>query len=214
MEKLKIITMVLGIIETNTYLVFNPEDGSCAIIDPADRADDIEERIRREKLKPACILLTHGHGDHFKAADEVRRKFEIPVWGLDKEEQVLLDPDRNTSVAFFGKPLSIKLDRVLHDGEEIRLLGKTWRVIATPGHTGGSCCYYIAEDKILLSGDTLFFESYGRCDMPGGDEEAIVSSIREKLFLLPDDVDVYPGHMRVTTIGHEKTFNPLAVSER
>ena len=108
-----------------------------------------------------------------------------------------------------GRAYTVKPNRYLKDGEEITLAGMTCRLIATPGHTAGSCCYYFESDKILISGDTLFQESVGRTDFPGGNAAALVRSVREKLFILPENTHVYPGHMGTTAIGREKEYNPF-----
>ena len=112
--------------------------------------------------------------------------------------------------ASFGHGFTTHADRLLKDGEMLTLLGKTWKVIATPGHTTGSVCYYLDEEDVLFSGDTLFAESLGRTDFPTGSSSRIVASIKEKLFPLRDDIIVYPGHGDPTTIGHEKQYNPVA----
>ena len=108
MKNLKVITMVLGPVSTNTYLVFSRETGACVIVDPADDADRIVERISAEGLKPERILLTHGHSDHFMAADGLREKYHIQVCALDREEKTLLDPELNTSESILGITASVR----------------------------------------------------------------------------------------------------------
>lgn len=103
----------------------------------------------------------------------------------------------------------VKADVYVKDGEEITIAGMTFRLIATPGHTKGSCCYYFEEDKLLISGDTLFQESVGRTDLPTGSMSTLVRSVKEKLLSLPEDVKVYPGHGEATSIGYEKAYNPF-----
>ena len=110
-----------------------------------------------------------------------------------------------------GRACTVSADEYLKDGQEIEVAGMTLQVIATPGHTGGSCCYYLKEAGFLLSGDTLFQESVGRTDFPTGSMSSLVRSIKEKLFVLPDEVKVYPGHGGATTIGYEKENNPFCV---
>ena len=207
---INILYKVLGMVGTNVYFPYNEETRECVIIDPADQADAIIRLIREKDLKPVRILLTHGHFDHFMAMDAVRDHFGIPVYALDLEEQTLSDPDKNGTRGFLGRGMTVKADGFMRDGEKLELLGTEWQVIATPGHTEGSCCFYIPSEKILFAGDTLFCGSYGRCDLPGGSEAAIVRSIRGKLFTLPEDTKVLCGHMGPTTIGTEKKYNPLA----
>ena len=109
-----------------------------------------------------------------------------------------------------GRACTVRANAFLEDGQEMTIEGMTFCVILTPGHTGGSCCYYFAEDDILVSGDTLFQESYGRIDFPTGSGRQMADSVVNILFALPDDTAVYPGHMGDTTIGAEKLYNPLA----
>ena len=109
-----------------------------------------------------------------------------------------------------GPMMSFHADRLVHDGDELELLGYKWKVIATPGHTAGSVCYYLPEEEVLLSGDTLFQDSYGRTDLPTGSSRALVDSVLRKLFILPGDTMVYPGHGEPTTIGYEAQNNPIA----
>ena len=108
----------------------------------------------------------------------------------------------------FGSGFTAKASRLVRDGENLDLLGLTWKVMETPGHTKGSVCYYIAEEEVLLSGDTLFCESYGRTDFPGGSGSQMIQSIG-KLLELPEETMVYPGHEGPTSIGHEKQYNPI-----
>ena len=108
-----------------------------------------------------------------------------------------------------GRPYEVDADVYLRDEEEITIAGITMKVIATPGHTKGSCCYYVREAGMLICGDTLFLESVGRADLPTGNEGTLIRSIRERLFPLPDETVCYPGHGDQTTIGHEKQYNPF-----
>ena len=207
--KLDIKHMVLGPIQTNVYFVSNPETKECVIIDPADNAPRIDLAVRKLGVTPVAILLTHGHFDHITAADEVRKMYGIKIYALDKEEETLKDPYLNGDARFYRRRLTLEADVLFHDGDELEFLGEKWKVIWTPGHTAGSCCFYIEAEKVLFSGDTLFQASYGRYDMPGGCFSDLQVSLKEKLFSLPDDVVAFPGHMEETTIGFEKRYNPI-----
>jgi hydroxyacylglutathione hydrolase len=209
MGMLKIIRRVIGMIGTNCYLVFDEDTKECVIIDPADNAPFILNWCRELSVTPAAVLLTHGHGDHISGVPGFLRAFRVPVYAGKEEEALLSDPSLNLS-ANLGEPVSIKEACWLEDNQEISMLGRLWQVISTPGHTPGSVCYYLEKEKVLFSGDTLFCESYGRTDFPSGSSRALTRSIREKLFILPEDVKVYPGHESETTIGHEKRYNPLS----
>lgn len=209
MGNLRIRTQVLGLIGTNCYLVFDDERKEAVIIDPADNGALILNQCRELDVVPKAVLLTHGHFDHICAVPDLVRAFRIPVYAGEKEMEILKDPSLNLSAAY-GQGVSIRQVEMLSDGQELSLLGRVWRVLATPGHTGGSVCYYLPEDKVLFSGDTLFFESYGRTDFPSGSSRELVDSVVNRLLTLPEEVNVYPGHESQTTIGHEKKYNPLA----
>ena len=134
------------------------------------------------------------------------KEFAIPVYLHEEETAILADQKLNLSY-MFGTNYSYNQVRELKDGELLEVAGLEFQVIHTPGHTAGGCCYYEEAEGVLISGDTLFYRSVGRSDFPTGDMETLVSSIREKLFCLPDDVMVYPGHDRVTCIADEKMGN-------
>lgn len=209
MGKLQVNSRVIGMIGTNCYLVFQQETREAVVIDPAENAPFILNWCKELQVTPVAVLLTHGHGDHIGGVEDLLRAFRVPVYAGKEEEALLKDPYLNLS-ADFGQAVSIKDAVLLEDGQELDLLGCTWKVLATPGHTRGSVCYYLEEEKLLFSGDTLFCESYGRTDFPTGSSRELMRSIQEKLFVLPDEVKVYPGHESDTTIGHEKRYNPLA----
>lgn len=209
MGKIQVNSRVIGMIGTNCYLVFQQETREAVVIDPAENAPFILNWCKELQVTPVAVLLTHGHGDHIGGVEDLLRAFRVPVYAGKEEEALLKDPYLNLS-ADFGQAVSIKDAVLLEDGQELDLLGCTWKVLATPGHTRGSVCYYLEEEKLLFSGDTLFCESYGRTDFPTGSSRELMRSIQEKLLVLPDEVKVYPGHESDTTIGHEKRYNPLA----
>lgn len=200
--------LVVGPVSTNCYLGINEESKEALIVDPGDRADQIQAMIEREGVKPVAILLTHGHFDHMMAAAELRRIYEIPVYAGEKEQEVLESAALNLSTGFIRKAYTMKADHYLSDGEELILAGSRIKVLETPGHTPGGCCYYLAEEGILFSGDTLFCQSVGRTDFPGGSFDEIKKSIKEKLFLLPAETICYCGHGEGTRIGREMERNP------
>lgn len=202
---------VLGPVQTNCYYLFREDTKECVIVDPADEVERIEDFIAKKELKPTAILLTHGHFDHIMAVEPIRKRYDIPVYAAEAERETLADGMLNLSMQMGGGMVSVKADNWLTDGEEIELLGHTVRCILTPGHTVGGMCYYFPQAGILFSGDTLFEESVGRTDFPGGSMSNLIDSIREKLFVLPDAVQVYPGHGLITSIKNEKMFNPFAV---
>ena len=205
---MKIQNFVLGMVGTNCYLVVNEEEKQCILIDPAVYSGEIAEQIRREGLDLRAILLTHGHFDHIMGIDGFRKEFpEIPVYAHREEEALLKDASMNASLEF-GRQYTFSGAAYAEDGDVLDLAGMQFQVIHTPGHTIGGCCYYLQEEKVLFSGDTLFQESIGRTDFPTGNGGQLMRSIREKLFILPEETAVYPGHMERTTIGDEKKYNP------
>lgn len=204
---MKIKNFVIGMIGTNCYLVSNEETGECVLIDPGAYSSDITAYIRGEGLKLQAILLTHGHFDHIMGIDGFLKDFPVPVYAHAKEAVLLTDASMNASQEF-GRQYTYSGASYLEEGQTLDLAGMHFQVIHTPGHTIGGCCYYLEQEKVLFSGDTLFRESLGRTDFPTGDGVQIMRSIREKLFILPEETVVYPGHMESTTIGDEKKYNP------
>ncbi|MCR4671912.1 MAG: MBL fold metallo-hydrolase [Lachnospiraceae bacterium] len=203
-------SFLLGMVGTNCYILTNPDTKESVIVDPADNALRISSYIDGCGYKAAAILLTHGHFDHIMAVDDLRKKYGIPVYAHEDESGTLEDPRINLT-GMYGRGLSVKADSYVKDGQVLDIAGFSIKVLHTPGHTCGSCCYYIESEKLLFSGDTLFRTSVGRTDFPTGSFSAIVRSIREKIFVLPDDVRVLPGHDMETTVGFEKKYNPFVV---
>lgn len=210
MGMLKCEFRVVGEIQTNCYFLYDEETKECVIVDPGYEADKILEFIQKRKLEVKKILLTHGHFDHITAADSLRKKLDVKICAAAAEREILENPQLNASV-MVGNPVSLKVDEWFEDGQEVTVLGQTMRCILTPGHTSGGMCYYFPKAGILFSGDTLFQESVGRTDFPTGSMSQLIASIREKLFVLPDAVRVYPGHGMMTSIQDEKMLNPYAV---
>lgn len=214
MSNFRIKTCVLGPVSTNCYLIYDELDKRAVVVDPADNGSFILEKCKKFGITPEAVLLTHGHFDHIMAADEVRSAFGCKIYAAQEEEKLLLDPELNASVSMGGRQVSLRPDVLVQDGDVLELIGMEWKVIGTPGHTAGSICYYLSEEEVLISGDTLFAGSFGRTDLPTGSMSDIVRSIAEKLLLLPETTMVYPGHGDPTTISYEKSYNPVAVFRR
>lgn len=204
---MKIENYVIGMIGTNCYLVSNEETKECFLVDAADVSQKLVSHIREQGLQLKAILLTHGHFDHIMGIDGLVKEFHVPVYAHQEESVLLNDASVNAS-AMYGCSCTFPNAVYLHDGQILDLARITLKVIYTPGHTIGGCCYYWEEGHVLFSGDTLFHASIGRTDLPTGSEGQLVRSIRGKLFKLPDETRVCPGHMEETTIGYEKRYNP------
>lgn len=213
MSKMRINHYVVGMVQTNCYIVINDETKECFIIDPGASGKQLAEKIRQDNLTPVAVLLTHGHFDHAGGAKTLAEEFGIKIYAHEAEADTLHDPQKNVSW-MVGTKETYDADVFLQDEEVIAFAGFEVKVLHTPGHTEGGCCYYIADERVLFSGDTLFAQSVGRTDFPGGSMSQIVRSIQEKLMTLNEpgnlesDIMVYPGHNDPTTIETERMENP------
>ena len=218
MSEIKIGRMVLGVCQTNCYFLYREGNQECIVVDPADQGVSIYSALQKNGFRVAAILLTHGHVDHIWGLDALRDAVNaaaesegaepVKAYAHEAEKELLRDARKNVSEQA-GRPCVTYADVYVKDGQEISAADMTCTVIGTPGHTSGGCCYYFKEAGFLLAGDTLFAESVGRTDFPTGSMGTLVNSIKEKLFVLPDDTKVYSGHGESTTIGHEKEYNPF-----
>lgn len=204
---MKIEQYVIGMIGTNCYVVSNEDTKECFLVDPAICPKWLVEKIRDQGLKLKAILLTHGHFDHIMGIDGFLEAFPVPVYAHEKEELLLNDANYNSS-ANYGNAYTFSGAAYVKDDQVLEIAGMKIRVIYTPGHTIGGCCYYLEEEHVLFSGDTLFCASVGRTDLPTGSTSRLLRSIQEKLMVLPDETKVYPGHEEETTIGYERRYNP------
>lgn len=208
MSQIEIKSMTLGMVATNCYLIINKNTKEALLVDPADNALRISNVIEENGCTLKAILLTHGHFDHIMALNDLKKKYNVPVYAHEDEEDVLKQSSLNMS-GMIGQIYTTQADIYVKDGEHLKLAGLDIIVLHTPGHTKGGVCYYLPEEKVLMSGDTLFHCSIGRTDFPTGSMSQLVRSVKEQLFVLPDDVQVYPGHDSVTSIGYEKQYNPF-----
>ena len=191
-----------GYLQTNCYLAWSGSTKKGFIVDPGDVSPELKDFIKKQEIQPEYIILTHGHGDHTAGIPDLQKAFPgIQTVASKKERKFLIDRK-----ASYG-PGGIECDIYVDDGQEMVAADTTIRFISTPGHTPGGMC--ILAEKTLFSGDTLFRDSIGRSDFPGGDQDTLIRSIREKLLILPEDTRVLPGHEEETTIGHEARYNPF-----
>ncbi len=197
-----------GPLGTNTYVLYGGAEGACAVIDPGG-AEPVLAFLREKGLRCTDILLTHGHFDHVLGVAELKRESGARVC-INRDDAWVLLPDRQESAPMWGYKIEPSgVDSYASKGDEISAAGFQLRVIETPGHTPGGVCYVLEQpEKVIFSGDTLFCESVGRADLPGGNAAKLYSSIKEELFTLPGDYLVYPGHNRMTTLSHERKTNP------
>ncbi|MBC7188009.1 MAG: MBL fold metallo-hydrolase, partial [Calditrichaeota bacterium] len=178
-----------------------------ALIDPGDEAELLLAAAGRLGLTLEVVLLTHGHIDHVGAVADVLAQTGCKVCAHRDEAEMLRTLELQARLFGLPAPEEVKVDVWLSEGDEVAFGNLALRVLHTPGHTRGSVCFY--HDGVLFSGDTLFRESVGRTDLPGGSDRRLLASIRDKLLVLPDEVRVYPGHGEPTTIGDERRLNPF-----
>ena len=207
--EMRIEKFVLGYVSTNAYVVINDETKECFVVDPGESPDVFLLYFQNEGLTLKGILLTHGHYDHIGGVEALVERYQPVVYALEEERHLLAEPKENLST-MSGREMMVEDFIALHDGETLEIAGMKLLVIATPGHTAGGASYYNEVQGVLFAGDTLFQNSIGRTDLPTGNHETLIRSIKEKLFILPEDTIVYPGHMGETTIEHEKQYNPYA----
>ncbi len=200
---------ILGNLQTNCYLLWSGEEAG--VIDPGGPPDELIRDIENHKLKLKWVLNTHGHGDHISGNKALHDKIGCSIIIHPADREMLLSPFANFS-AFIGAPVtSPEADMFVKDGDTVKLGSESLEVIETPGHTRGGIVLYIPD--LLFAGDTLFFESVGRTDFPGGNHEQLIKSIRERLFCLPAATKVFPGHGPTTSIKHERENNPFINEE-
>jgi glyoxylase-like metal-dependent hydrolase (beta-lactamase superfamily II) len=196
-------------VATNCYFVTNRKTGETIIVDPGAEAKRLQQLLQEDGKKPVAILLTHGHFDHAGAAGQLAEAYGISVYAAEAEKATLADANINLSGPMAGNATTYHADVFLRDEQEIDLAGFHIRVLYTPGHTPGGCCYYFPREDLVFSGDSLFCGSVGRTDFPGGSAAQLVQAVRDKLMILPENTLVLPGHDARTTIEQERMYNPF-----
>ncbi|MEG1771989.1 MAG: MBL fold metallo-hydrolase [Clostridia bacterium] len=203
---MNIYSLKTGPIEVNTYIITG-NNKTCVVIDPGS-SKEVIELLRARALTCTHILLTHGHFDHILGLKRIKDEFLATVI-IQKDDADALESDRKNLGVFSGFSVEkCPPDVTFDDNYEFDAAALHFRAIHTPGHSRGSVCYVLDKEKIIFSGDTLFNLGIGRTDLPGGSEEDILDSITFKLYALPGDFKVFPGHERETTLEYEKNNNP------
>ncbi len=202
-------SVVVSGVGTNCYIVRRKNEDQCVVVDPGGDGEKIGHWIKEHGLILNHILLTHGHFDHILGVPKLISVAGGKICTLRAEKALLGDAWLNVS-QMAGEGIVVKADCLLEDEEIFESADMKFHVFHTPGHTIGSCCYYLEDEQILFSGDTLFRESIGRTDLPTGNGTDIIVSLQQKILTLPESVKVFPGHGPFTDIGYEKANNPYA----
>lgn len=210
---MEIQTIVSDLVFQNAYVIWLPERTDAVVVDPGLDAESILDFLRERGLTLAAILNTHGHGDHIAGNAAMKHAFpQAPLLIGVHDVPMLSDANANLSAALGFPIVSPPADRTVAEGDLVEAAGLTFEVYEIPGHSRGHVVFLQRGTPYrVFGGDVLFREGVGRFDFPGGSQEALFSGIRQKLFTLPPDTIVYPGHGPVTTIGHEKQANPFLV---
>lgn len=204
---MKVITIEVGNLGTNCYVVVNEETAKAVVIDPGGSPAKILKAIEEEKLTVEAIFLTHGHSDHILAVDEVRNATGAEVYIHKEDKDMLTDSVENLSIYMGMNAVFKPAEHFYDDGDVLNVAGMEFKVVHTPGHTAGGVCLICGEE--VFCGDTVFLESIGRTDFPGGSYRKILRSIVSKILTLPDETRLYPGHGPSTTVGWERRRNPF-----
>lgn len=196
--------------DQNCYLVFD-EDKNGFLVDPGSKSEEILRVINELGVKVLAIFLTHCHYDHIEGLNDLRNKINVKVYSTFECSNNIQKPSVNLSI-LFGDSISCEpSDVIVLDNDIINIASMKIKVITTPGHTNGGACFLVDED--IFTGDTLFLRSVGRWDFPGGNEEILKNSIKNKLYTLDDDIIVHPGHGNDTKIYYEKRYNMFVKGE-
>lgn len=204
---MKIEPIVVGPLQVNCYLLICEETGQAAVIDPGADAESVLQAVKAAECNVTLIINTHGHFDHIGANKRIKEATGADLLIHADDVQLLSQAGLHASVYGLSVEASPLPDRLITEGDQIKVGNLDVSVIHVPGHSPGSVCLQV--EKSLIVGDVLFAESIGRTDLPGGDHQLLINGIREKLLVLPDDTVVHPGHGPDTSIGHEKRTNPF-----
>ena len=199
----------VGPLQCNCSIVGDEQTREAMVIDPGDQVEDILHILREAKLQLKQIVITHAHIDHVGGAMKLKAATGAPILMNQSDYALLKMLDMQAAWVGMQPPGDVKIDEGIGDGRVLQIGGIAGNVIHTPGHTEGSICLHLPQQKKLIAGDTLFAGSIGRTDLPGGSMEKILRSLHTRVLALPDDTQVTPGHGPQTTIGEERETNPF-----
>lgn len=203
------VILPVGLLQCNCSIFGDEQSHEAIVIDPGDEIDKITEILDRHQLKVKAIIVTHAHIDHVAGAQKLRALTQAPVYINEADRELLNALDIQAQWLGVPAPERPEIDSVAKDGVVLQLGNTDFQVIETPGHTQGSLSIWIPKEEKLVAGDTLFRDSIGRTDLPGGNSRQILTSIKTRLLDLPEQTVVIPGHGQNTTIGREKERNPF-----
>ncbi|MDQ6673067.1 MAG: MBL fold metallo-hydrolase [Chloroflexota bacterium] len=213
--ELEVRSVVVGLFRENCWVVGSRRRGEACVIDPGDEPEEILALARDMGVRITRVVASHAHLDHIMAARDIVEATGAPFL-MHASDVFIADSLPDAARNWLGREVRAapRPDAFVVDGQDLEIAGVNARVMHTPGHTPGSVCVYAPEAGLLFSGDTLFRESIGRTDLPGGDAERLLRSISQRLFVLPEDTRVLPGHMQETSIGYERVHNPFVGARR
>ena len=204
---MKIHTLPVGDLQANCYIIENTDNKQAILIDPGAEPNRIINFVNKNELQLKAILLTHGHADHISALDKVREAFAVKVYIHEEDAPMLTNAKHNLS-SFIGADKTFKkAEEILEDGQLLNIAGFEIQVLTIPGHTKGGCSFRI-EGHVFV-GDSIFLESIGRTDLPGGSYKSLISNLKNKILSLPESTKLYPGHGPSTDVAWEKRMNPF-----
>ncbi|MBE2255066.1 MAG: MBL fold metallo-hydrolase [Ignavibacteria bacterium] len=211
---MKVIKFPVNPFQMNSYIYYDEKTGEGVIFDPAvyfpEEKDKLEEIINENNINIKKILLTHGHIDHILGNKYSKDRFKVDIYGNDKDNFLIENAVTQGKMYGIEMEESPFIDVILNEGDTIDVADAELRIIHTPGHSPGSICYIDDKNKIVFCGDVVFRESIGRTDLPGGDYNLLIRSIKDKLFKeVKEDYILLPGHMEETNVGHEIKYNPF-----
>ena len=205
MNKLKIKKFVVGGIKTNVYLIYNEKTKKAFLVDCAGSITEFTDFIKENELIIEFVVITHGHFDHIDGLNDFLKEFDVPYYISEGDKHMLKNPMNNGSLVMGGSVVVKKEPEFIIDGQKIKFEDSELEIIETPGHSQGGIC--IKLNNWLFTGDTLFYHTVGRTDFPYADFEQLQNSIKDKLFILENETQVFPGHSSETIIGEEKENN-------